>query len=40
MGWALYRAFGKRRLADMWKVLEVAEAFNVGTWERNRARGR
>ncbi|MEL9991475.1 MAG: CRISPR-associated endoribonuclease Cas6 [Thermoproteus sp.] len=30
-GWALYRAFGKRRLADMWRVLRLMEAFNVGT---------
>lgn len=30
-GWALYRAFGKRRLADMWRVLRLMEVFNVGT---------
>lgn len=31
VGWALYRSFGKRRLADMWRALRVAEAFNLGT---------
>ncbi|WP_374189608.1 CRISPR-associated endoribonuclease Cas6 [Pyrobaculum aerophilum] len=31
VGWALYRVFGKRRLADVWKALRVAEAFNIGT---------
>ncbi len=31
VGWALYRAFGKRRLADMWKTLRFAEAFNIGS---------
>lgn len=31
VGWALYRSFGRRRLADMWRALRVAEAFNLGT---------
>jgi len=31
VGWALYRAFNTRRLADLWKALAVAEALNVGT---------
>ncbi|AAL62618.1 conserved hypothetical protein [Pyrobaculum aerophilum str. IM2] len=31
VGWALYRAFGRRRLADVWRALRVAEVFNVGT---------
>ncbi|MFN3804486.1 MAG: CRISPR-associated endoribonuclease Cas6 [Pyrobaculum sp.] len=31
VGWALYRAFGRRRLGDMWKVLRLMEVFNVGT---------
>ncbi|ABP50711.1 CRISPR-associated protein, Cas6 family [Pyrobaculum arsenaticum DSM 13514] len=31
VGWALYRSFGKRRIADLWRALRVAEAFNLGT---------
>ncbi|MGC9170067.1 MAG: CRISPR-associated endoribonuclease Cas6 [Thermoproteus sp.] len=31
VGWALYRAFGKRRTADMWRAIRLMETFNVGT---------
>jgi len=31
VGWALYRAFWRSRLADVWRALRVAEVFNVGT---------
>ena len=31
VGWALYRIYGKRRLADVWKTIRLMEAFNVGT---------
>jgi len=31
VGWALYRVYGRRRLADVWKTIRLMEAFNVGT---------
>ncbi|CCC81906.1 CRISPR-associated endoribonuclease Cas6 [Thermoproteus tenax] len=31
VGWALYRSFGRRRLRDLWTVIKLMEALNVGT---------
>jgi CRISPR-associated endoribonuclease Cas6 len=31
LGWALYRAFSRRRLKSMWRALSLMALFNVGT---------